>query len=78
MTKDEIIRPCIAIVRLEDGTVNPAIMFQVLLDPEKISPAGDLMRFNAVSINGKQESEIHGWKSLSAIKLVEILESETS
>ena len=76
MTKDEITKPCIAIVRLEDGTVNPSIMFQVLLDPANVSPGG-MMRFNHTDKQGKLESEIHGWKELDKVRLVEILESET-
>jgi hypothetical protein len=67
-------KPCIAIVRLEDSTVNPAVLFQVVLDPARVSPSGEMIRFNATGANGKAESEIHGWKQISKIVLVEILE----
>lgn len=68
----EIDKPVSAVIRLHDATQNPAVMFQVVLDPAKLSPSGNLIRFNS-----NEQSEIHGWKEISALEIVEILEEVT-
>lgn len=60
-------RPTVAIVHLEDGTVNPALLFQVTVDPTLISPSEAYIRF------GQSGDEIIGWKRIDALELVEVL-----
>ena len=68
----EITEPTCALVTLHDGSQNPAVMFQVVLDPAKLSPSGDFLRFNQDNM-----CELHGWKPIAAIKVWEALETCT-
>lgn len=68
----EISRRVVAIVSFgpptpTDGT-RPGVFFQVTIDPEKLSPSGEYIRFGLY-----QGDEIVGWQKSSAITVVEIL-----
>lgn len=69
----EVSRKCVAIVKLgpagspTDG-FRLAEYFQVTLDPEKISPSGEYIRFGLC-----ENDEINGWQRVAALSVVEIL-----
>lgn len=46
----------------------PAEYFQVTIDPEKISPSGEYIRFG-----NNQGDEIQGWQRCAALTVIEIL-----
>lgn len=75
----EITEACVAIVKFgpaglaTDGT-RPAEYYQVTIDPSRVSPSGDFIRF------GKEDGsergtgdEIIGWQRCAALTIVEIL-----
>ena len=43
--------------------------FQVIINPEMVSPGGDYIRFNADA-----ECEVHGWQRIDALTICEGLE----
>ena len=43
--------------------------FQVVIDPEMVSPAGVYIRFNADT-----ECEVHGWQRIDALTVCEVLD----
>lgn len=68
----EITKKCTAIVTfgmfgLETGS-RPGMLFQVTIDPAKISPAGDYIRFGDTP-----GDEITGWQRCSCMSVVEVL-----
>ncbi len=65
----DVDHPVCAIIRLHDGSVNPAILLQAVLDPGKVSPDGQSLRFTSDS-----HCEVHGWKPLDKVEIVEVLE----
>jgi hypothetical protein len=73
LTPTEITKKCTAIVKFgpagfaTDG-FRPAEYFQVTIDPQKISPSGEFIRFG-----GTDGDEIMGWQRAAAISVVEIL-----
>ncbi len=67
MNLAQIDQKTVAIVRLQDGTVNPECLLQVTIDPYQVSPSGDFMRF------GAQGDEIIGWKRIDKIDIVEVI-----
>lgn len=50
------------------------VVYQVHIDPSKLSPSGDFIRFDHADSQGNVQSEIHGWKRVDEIEIVEILE----
>ena len=50
-----------------DG-IKPGEYFQVTIDPQKISPSGEFIRFGATD-----GDEILGWQRAAAITIVEVL-----
>ncbi len=67
----EITKKCTAIVTFGEfspltGT-RPGMLFQVTIDPAKISPSGEYIRF------GDAGDEITGWQRCSAMSVVEVL-----
>lgn len=65
-------KKCKAIVMFGPATDNdglrPATFFQVTIDPAKVSPSGEYIRF------GQSEGdEIIGWQKISALTVCEIL-----
>lgn len=62
-------RKIVALVCLKPRmTVAPDIIFQVTIDPSKISPSGKYIRFDAAN------SEVNGWQPIEAVQILEILE----
>lgn len=67
----EIAKKSTAIVTFGDfspltGT-RPGMLFQVTIDPAKISPSGEYIRF------GEPGDEIVGWQRCAALTVVEVL-----
>lgn len=50
--------------------MRPAEYFQVVIDPEMVSPGGDYIRFDQRAA----ENEIHGWQRVGAMTICEVLE----
>ena len=49
--------------------------YQVVIDPEMVSPGGEYIRFSAIpKTEGAEVSEIHGWQRVAAITVCEILD----
>lgn len=67
MDISEIDKPTVCIVRLQDDSQNPAVLFQVTIDPTLVSPSGAYMRF------GQSGDEITGWKWVGVIEIIEVL-----
>jgi hypothetical protein len=65
----EISTPVCAIIRLHDGSVNPNILLQAVIDPAKVSAGGQYIRFT-----GDDLCEVHGWKPVEAVEIMEVLE----
>lgn len=69
----DITKKCTAIVKFgpagfaTDG-IKPAEYFQVTIDPSKISPSGEFIRFGETT-----GDEIIGWQRAGALTVVEIL-----
>ena len=61
-------KPTVCIVRLHDETQNPAVLFQVTIDPSNVSPSEAYMRFGFTA-----GDEIMGWKPLNGLEIVEVL-----
>lgn len=53
-----------------DRPMSHTVVYQVRIDPEKLSPSGEYIRFE----HGEQ-CEIHGWKRVDEIKILEILQA---
>lgn len=66
----DITKKTLAIVRF---TENPGRMihYQVTIDPDKISPSGQFMRFGT-----HKDDEISGWQPLAGMVLVEVLSTD--
>ena len=47
------------------------VYYQVVIDPDNLSPAGDYIRFN-----NTRHCEVHGWVALDSLVLDEILDGE--
>ena len=65
---------CLAIVRFGPEEANSgftlAQYFQAVIDPERISPNGEYIRFGYDA----ERDELNGWQKASCIFVVEILE----
>ena len=48
--------------------------FQVVIDPEMVSPSGDFIRFD--QRDETAQNEIHGWQRIEAITVCEVLYQE--
>lgn len=46
------------------------VIYQVRIDPEKLSPSGDYIRFEHA-----ENCEIHGWKRVDEIQILEVLQT---
>lgn len=75
----EIHEACVAIVKFgpaglaTDGT-RPAEYYQVTIDPSRVSPSGDFIRFGAQEGSDVGAGdEILGWQRCAALTIVEIL-----
>lgn len=68
----DIKKPTKAIVRLHEQGFNPAVLLQAVISPANLSPDGKLHRFTQ-----DQHCEIHGWKRVDSIEIVEILDVDT-
>jgi hypothetical protein len=68
----EVDKKILAIVKFGPPTsvdgLKPAEYYQVTIDPEKISPSGDYIRFGTYG-----GDEIIGWQRCAALTLVEVL-----
>ena len=66
------IKKCKAIVMFGPPRVHmgerPAVFYQVTIDPSKVSPSGEYIRFGLT-----ENDEIVGWQKISALTVVEIL-----
>lgn len=84
---DEIItiaKPCDCIVTFAPEHGRPmchTVCYQVHIDPEKLSPSGEFIRFDQFreyEKDGKRVrecvNEIHGWKRVDEILILEVLE----
>jgi hypothetical protein len=63
--------PCDAIVAFTpelDRPMSHTVLYQVRIDPAKVSPSGEYIRFDHGT------SEIHGWKRIDQITIFEILQ----
>jgi hypothetical protein len=70
-TIETVTKPCTAIVAFTDEMSRPmshTVCYQVTIDPAKVSPSGEFIRFE----HGL--SEIHGWKRVDEITILEILQ----
>ena len=70
-TIETISEPSDCIVAFTDEMNRPmchTVCYQVRIDPAKVSPSGEFIRFDHVS------SEIHGWKRIDEITILEVLE----
>jgi hypothetical protein len=69
---DVIKKKCVAIVRFGPLTANDGYRageyFQVTIDPDKVSPSGEFIRFGTTD-----GDEIVGWQRCAAMSVVEIL-----
>lgn len=64
--------PTIAIVAFApelDRPLSHTVCYQVTIDPDKLSPSGEFIRFDHDA-----QCEIHGWKKVDEIEILEILE----
>lgn len=72
MILTEIKKKSVAIVKFGPVTdtsgFRPAEYFQVTIDPSKVSPSGEYIRFGL-----NQGDEITGWQRVAAIYIAEIL-----
>lgn len=68
MKVSEIERPIQAVIKIGDGVQHPNNLFQVVLDPAKLSPSKDL-----IALDGT-ESQLHGWRRIEHIEIVEVLD----
>lgn len=50
----------------------PADFYQVVIDPEMLSPGGDFIRFD--QRDQAAQNEIHGWQKVSALTICEVLD----
>ncbi len=66
---EDIKTPTVCIISLTDGSVNPATLFQAVIDPSKLSPNGQHIRFTQGNL-----CEVHGWKRVDGVLIVETLE----
>lgn len=70
--KSKTIKKCKAIVMFGPPTVNsglrPATYYQVTIDPSKVSPNGDYIRFGMTP-----GDELVGWQKVDGITVCEIL-----
>lgn len=49
-------------------------LFQVVIDPDFVSPSGEYIRFDLVRADAAQElCEIHGWQRIAALTICEVL-----
>ena len=66
-----VTKKCTAIVTFgpfdSNTGMRPGMLFQVNIDPAKISPSGEYIRF------GEPGDEIVGWQRCAALTIVEIL-----
>jgi hypothetical protein len=62
---------CIVHFKADEGAMR-TVYYQVVINPECLSPAGDFMRFNTA---GEEVSELHGWVPIEDIVIDEILET---
>lgn len=54
----------------------PGEFFQVVIDPDFVSPSGEYIRFDLVRPGAEQEPcEIHGWQRVAALTVCEVLET---
>ena len=61
----------VAILKFREGfpvPQNPAVLFQVTLDSQKISPSGRLIRFG-----NHQGDEVVGWQLRECLQVVEVI-----
>jgi len=66
-----VIEPCDAIIAFTDEMDRPmshTVCYQVHIDPAKVSPGGEFIRFDHGT------SEVHGWKRIDEITILEVLE----
>lgn len=72
MVAKEFTKPTRAIVKFgpaEDAMgTRPATFYQVVIDPDMVSPAGDYIRFGAYPLD-----EITGWQKVDAMTVCEVL-----
>ena len=76
-TIETIAKKTVALVAFQPELDRPmmhTVLYQVTLDPEKLSPSGKYMRFDYDNREGEAISEIHGWKAIDEIVIFEILE----
>lgn len=69
---EDITKPTLCIISLTDGSMNPAVLLQAVVDPSKISPSGTHIRFTQDTL-----CEVHGWKRIDGVLIVEVLEGVT-
>lgn len=68
----DIKEPTVAIVAFSaelDRPMTHTVCYQAVLDPSKLSPSGEFMRFN----HG-ENCELHGWMRVDEIEVLEVLE----
>lgn len=70
---EEISKPVRAIVMFGPPTDNYGFrageLFEVILDPNMLSPGGDYIRFD----QNFQSTELHGWQRVDGLTLCEVL-----
>ncbi len=57
--------------RQDENPLRRTVAYQVLWNPDNLSPSGDFIRFSSI---GEEISEIHGWVRVEDIVVDEILE----
>jgi hypothetical protein len=74
---ETIQHPTDCIIRFAPESQRPMchqILYQVRIDPANLSPSGDYIRFNHQT-NGETVSEVHGWKAVEDIEIMEVLKA---
>jgi hypothetical protein len=74
-TIETIQHPTDAIIRFTPESSRPMchqVLYQVRIDPANLSPSGEYIRFNH-QVSGEAVSEVHGWKAVEDIEIMEIL-----
>lgn len=72
---ETIMHPTDAIIRFAPEAARPMchqVLYQVRIDPAKLSPSGDYIRFDH-QVGAETVSEVHGWKAVDDIEIMEIL-----
>jgi hypothetical protein len=74
----DVERKCVAIVRFgpsgfETDGMRPGEYYQVTIDPKRVSPSGEFIRFGPHGGMGGEGDELCGWQRCEALCVVEIL-----